>query len=54
VSAEKREHILVELPADLKTADVDVENALYCITGEGPDAPMRTITFMDQSDLGTI
>lgn len=48
----KRYHIMAELPADLSTADVDIGDALYSISLEGRDAPMRTVTFMDQSDLG--
>lgn len=47
----KRYHILAELPADLTTASVDVGDALYSISLEGRDAPMRTVTFQDQSDL---
>jgi hypothetical protein len=49
----KRFHILAELPAELSTADVDAGDALYSISIEGPDAPMRTVSFMDQSDLGS-
>jgi hypothetical protein len=48
----KRYHILAEVPADLSTADVDVGDALYSISLEGRDAPMRTVTFLDQSQLG--
>lgn len=48
----KRYHIVAELPEDLSQADVDVGDALYSISLEGRDAPMRTVTFMDQSDLG--
>lgn len=48
----KRHHILVELPADFDKADVDVGDAIYSISIEGRDAPMRTVTFMDQSQLG--
>lgn len=48
----KRYHILAELPDDFTTADVDVGDALYSISIEGRDAPMRTVTFLDQSDLG--
>lgn len=48
----KRYHIVVELPADLDTAMVDVGDALYSISLEGRDAPMRTVTFLDQSELG--
>jgi len=45
-------HIQVELPAELDTAAVDAGDALYTISIEGPDAPMRTVSFMDQSRLG--
>lgn len=48
----KRYHILAELPDDLDTAEVDVGDALYSISLEGRDAPMRTVTFLDQSQLG--
>ena len=48
----KRYHILAELPDDLDTADVDVGDAVYSISLEGRDAPMRTVTFVDHSDLG--
>lgn len=48
----KRYHILAELPAELNTASVDVGDALYCISLEGRDAPMRTVSFLDQSELG--
>lgn len=49
---QKRYRLLVELPAELSTANVDARDALYSISIEGPDAPMRTISFMDQSQLG--
>lgn len=48
----KRYHIMAEIPEGLKDAVVDVGDALYSISLEGRDAPMRTVTFMDQSDLG--
>lgn len=48
----KRYRILAELPEDLTTANVDIGDALYSISLEGRDAPMRTVTFVDQSDLG--
>lgn len=48
----KRYHIIVELPHDLEQADVDIGDAMYSISLEGRDAPMRTVTFVDQSDLG--
>ena len=48
----KRYHLQVELPEDLSTAEVDAGDALYSISLEGRDAPMRTVSFMDQSQLG--
>lgn len=48
----KRYHIIAELPEGLNEADVDVGDALYSVSLEGRDAPMRTVTFLDQSDLG--
>lgn len=42
----------MERPDDLSTADVDPGDALYSISLEGRDAPRRTVTFLDQSDLG--
>lgn len=42
----------MELPADLETADVDFGDAAYSISHEGRDAPMRTVTFVDHTDLG--
>lgn len=48
----KRYHIIAELPHDLEEADVDMGDAVYSISLEGRDAPMRTVTFVDHSDLG--
>ena len=48
----KRSHILAELPADLYTARVDVDDARFSLALEGRDAPMRTVTFLDQRELG--
>lgn len=48
----KRYHISAELPAELSTEEVDPGDALYSISIEGPDAPMRTVSFLDQSRLG--
>lgn len=48
----KRYHLQVDPPADLGTADVDAGDALCTIAIEGPDAPMRTVSFLDQSQLG--
>jgi hypothetical protein len=42
----------VELPADLGTADIDVGDALYSLSFEERAAPLRTVTFLDQSQLG--
>lgn len=41
----KRYHIVAELPDDLNVEGVDVGDALYSISLEGRDAPMRTVTF---------
>ena len=49
----KRYHLQVELPEDLSTAEVDPGDALYSISLEGRDAPMRTVSFLDQSSLVT-
>jgi hypothetical protein len=48
----KRHRIILELPKELTVGGVDPGDALYSISIEGRDAPMRTVTFMDQSDLG--
>lgn len=48
----KHYHIVAELPEDISTTRVDVGDALYSISTEGRDAPMRTVTFVDQSKLG--
>ena len=48
----KRYHIEAELPEDLPVAEVDAGDALYSISLEGRDAPMRTVAFVDESDLG--
>lgn len=48
----KRYHIVAELPMDMEEADVDIGDAVYSISFEGCDAPMRTVTFYDYSDLG--
>lgn len=48
----KRYHIIAELPDDLEETDVDIGDAIYSISLEGRDAPMRTVTFVDHSDLG--
>jgi hypothetical protein len=48
----KRYHVAVELTDDLRFPDVDVGDAFCSISIEGRDAPMRTVTFLDQSQLG--
>jgi hypothetical protein len=48
----KRHHLQVDLPDGLSTADVDAGDALYSISLEGRDAPMRTVSFTDHSQLG--
>lgn len=48
----KRYHVIAELPEGIDDAEVDVGDAVYSISLEGRDAPMRTVTFVDQSDLG--
>lgn len=48
----KRYHVIAELPDEIHEADVDVGDSVYSISLEGRDAPMRTVTFVDTSDLG--
>lgn len=48
----KRYTIVAELPDDLGEATVDPGDPLYSISFEGPDAPMRTVAFVNESDLG--
>lgn len=48
----KRYHIIAELPDKLEETEVDIGDAMYSISLEGRDAPMRTVTFLDHSDLG--
>lgn len=48
----KRYHIIAELPEEIDEAEVDVGDAVYSISLEGRDAPMRTVTFVDRSELG--
>lgn len=48
----KRYHIIVELPEDIDDAEVDLGDAVYSISLEGRDAPMRTVTFVDTCYLG--
>lgn len=49
----KRHRIVLELPEVITVGeDVDPGDALYSISIEGRDAPMRTVTFDDKSELG--
>ncbi|MGC4104878.1 MAG: hypothetical protein QM753_00805 [Thermomicrobiales bacterium] len=48
----RRYTIVAELPGDLGETAVDPGDPLYSISLEGPDAPMRTVAFVDESDLG--
>ena len=48
----KRYHFHVELPKNLTAAVVDTGEAVYRISIEGRDAPMRTVSFMDDSHVG--
>ncbi|MEV8180531.1 hypothetical protein [Specibacter sp. NPDC078692] len=42
----------LHLPDDILTVDIDPDDPVYSISIEGRDAPMRTVTFSDQSMLG--
>ncbi|WP_460530437.1 hypothetical protein [Humibacter ginsengiterrae] len=48
----KRHTLHLELPADLLSVPVSAGDPVYSISIEGRDAPMRTVTFDDESDLG--
>jgi hypothetical protein len=48
----KRYHIVVALTEELRLPKGDVGETVYSISIEGRDAPMRTVTFMDDSQLG--
>lgn len=48
----RRYHFHVELPKNLTAAVVNVGEAVYRISIEGRDAPMRTVSFMDDSEVG--
>lgn len=48
----KKHTLQLELPADLLTANAEIGDPVYSISIEGRDAPMRTVTFDDESDLG--
>ena len=48
----KRYTIVAELPENLGEDTVDPGDPLSSISLEGPDAPMRTVAFVDKSDLG--
>ncbi|MGC4191957.1 MAG: hypothetical protein QM589_12470 [Thermomicrobiales bacterium] len=48
----KRYTIVAELPDDLGEAEVDPGDPLYSISFENGDAPMHTVAFTDDSELG--
>lgn len=48
----KRHRVRVVLPDDIGEDDVDPGDALFSVSFEGRDAPMRTVSFVDGSDLG--
>lgn len=48
----KRYTIVAELPDDLGEDEVDPGDPLYSISFENGDAPMRTVAFADESELG--
>lgn len=53
----KRHHVHIELPSDLLDTETNATAAeagdtLYSISIEGRDAPMRTVSFTDESELG--
>ncbi|MGC4190532.1 MAG: hypothetical protein QM589_04760 [Thermomicrobiales bacterium] len=48
----RRYTIVAELPDNLGEAMVDPGDPLYSISFENGDAPMRTVAFIDESDLG--
>lgn len=48
----RRYTIVAELPDDLGEEAADPGDPLYSISFEGPDAPMRTVAFMDKIELG--
>lgn len=48
----KRYTIVAELPEDLGEHSVDPGDPLSSISFENGDAPMRTVAFIDESDLG--
>jgi hypothetical protein len=48
----KRYTIMAELPEDLGEAEGNPGDPLYSISFENGDAPMRTVAFIDESDLG--
>lgn len=48
----KRYTIIMELPEHLAIDEVDPGDSFYSISIEGRDAPMRTVTFINESDFG--
>ncbi len=46
-----RHHFHIDLPKNLAAAMVNVGEAVYRISIEGRDAPMRTVSFMDDSSV---
>jgi hypothetical protein len=47
----KRYHFHIDLPKNLAAAVVTVGEAVYRISIEGRDAPMRTVSFMDDGNV---
>ena len=48
----KRYNVALELPEVLEIDHVDAGDAFYSISVEGRDALVRTISFIDQCNLG--
>lgn len=48
----KRYHFRIDLPKNLTAAVVPPGEAVYRVSIEGRDAPMRTVSFMNDSDVG--
>lgn len=48
----KQYHFQIELPKNLISAVVDAGEAVYRMSIEGRNAPMRTVSFLDDSDVG--
>lgn len=49
----KRYHFHIDLPKNLTSAVGEPGEAVYRVSIEDRDAPMRTVSFMDNSDVGT-